>query len=147
VKPLALSFSASCYGEPATFGDYIRKARLEKEMKQMDVARAATRLFQWGGIEDDVMKQKVECYKSEKQRLTGEKDRLQAELAKVAEIEVRQENLDVFCKMLRQRVPHFSPEGKRLALEALGVEILVDGNRASVSGDFLDRKHIVSTPL
>jgi transcriptional regulator with XRE-family HTH domain len=40
VKPLVLSFSASRYGEPATFGEFIRKARLEKGLKQADLAAA-----------------------------------------------------------------------------------------------------------
>ena len=40
MKPLVLSFSTSRYGEPSTFGEYIRKARFEKGLRQKDVARA-----------------------------------------------------------------------------------------------------------
>jgi len=40
VKPLVLSFSTSRYGEPTTFGEFIRKARLEKGLRQEDVAQA-----------------------------------------------------------------------------------------------------------
>ncbi len=39
VRPLVLSFSVSRH-PAATFGEYIRKARLEKGLKQDDVARA-----------------------------------------------------------------------------------------------------------
>ncbi len=39
VKPLVLSFSTSRYGEPTTFGDFIKKSRLEKGLKQAEVAR------------------------------------------------------------------------------------------------------------
>lgn len=38
VEPRGLSFSASRYGEPATFGEFIGKARLEKGLKQVEVA-------------------------------------------------------------------------------------------------------------
>ncbi len=38
MKPLVLSFSASRYDEPTTFGEYIRKARLEKGLKQRELA-------------------------------------------------------------------------------------------------------------
>jgi hypothetical protein len=40
VKPLVLSFSASRYGNPTTFGESIRKARFEKDLRQKDVAQA-----------------------------------------------------------------------------------------------------------
>jgi transcriptional regulator with XRE-family HTH domain len=40
VKPLVLSFSTSRHGEPTTFGDFIRKARLEKGLKQVEVSEA-----------------------------------------------------------------------------------------------------------
>lgn len=40
VKPLVLSFSASRYGNPTTFGEFIRKARLEKALKQWELAKA-----------------------------------------------------------------------------------------------------------
>lgn len=33
-----MSFSVSRYGEPATFGDFIKKARLEKGLKQSELA-------------------------------------------------------------------------------------------------------------
>ena len=39
MKPFVLSFSASRYPS-STFGEYIKKARLEKGLKQTDVARA-----------------------------------------------------------------------------------------------------------
>ena len=39
VKPLVLSFSVSRY-PCSTFGEYIKKARLEKDLKQTDVAKA-----------------------------------------------------------------------------------------------------------
>lgn len=39
MKPLVLSFSASRYLS-STFGQYIRKARLEKELRQVEVAKA-----------------------------------------------------------------------------------------------------------
>jgi transcriptional regulator with XRE-family HTH domain len=38
VKPLALSFSASRFGQRPTLGQFIRKARLETELSQRDVA-------------------------------------------------------------------------------------------------------------
>jgi len=38
VKPLVLSFSTSRH-PASTFGEYIRKARLEKGLRQRDVAR------------------------------------------------------------------------------------------------------------
>lgn len=42
VKPLVRLFSASRYGEPTTLGDFIRKARLEKGMKQAEVANSSS---------------------------------------------------------------------------------------------------------
>jgi ribosome-binding protein aMBF1 (putative translation factor) len=49
-KPLVLSFSASRYPD-ATFGEFIRKARLEKGLKQQDVAKAVgvdeTTIMNW----------------------------------------------------------------------------------------------------
>ncbi len=43
VQPLVLSFSTSPYGNPTTFGQFIRNARLEKELSQVDVAQPAER--------------------------------------------------------------------------------------------------------
>jgi len=131
-------------------GKNILKEKLEQvEAQLLSLKRRHdqdTRLFEWGGIEDDVMKQKIERWRSEKQRLTEEKNRIQAELDKVEELEIRWESIERFCQLLRQRIPAFTTEGKRLALEALGVEVLVDGSTVSVSGDFLDKRRIVSTP-
>ena len=39
MKPHAYSFSTSRYAEPNTFGQSIRKARLEKGMRQKDLAK------------------------------------------------------------------------------------------------------------
>lgn len=40
MKPHAYSFSTTRHPEPTTFGEYIRKARREKGLRQKDVARA-----------------------------------------------------------------------------------------------------------
>ena len=37
MKPLVLSFSTSHYGETTTFGEFTRKTRLEKGLRQKDV--------------------------------------------------------------------------------------------------------------
>ena len=39
VRPHAYSFIASRYPEPTSFGEYIKKARLEKGLRQKDVAQ------------------------------------------------------------------------------------------------------------
>ena len=41
VKPPVWSFSTSRYGEPTTFGEFVRKARREKGLRQRDLAKAA----------------------------------------------------------------------------------------------------------
>lgn len=52
VKLLVLSFSASRYGEPTTFGQFIKKAGLGKGLKQVEVARVEgvdeMTLVNWG---------------------------------------------------------------------------------------------------
>lgn len=39
VKPFVLSFSTSRHGEPVTFGNFIKRARLAKGLKQAGVVR------------------------------------------------------------------------------------------------------------
>ena len=43
VKPFVLSFSTSHYGQPFTFGAFIRRASLEKGLRQKDLAEAVGR--------------------------------------------------------------------------------------------------------
>jgi len=63
VKPLVLSFSASRYGELITLGDFIKKARLEKGLKQAEVARVVwvdeMTIVNWGEVCDAPMRNRA----------------------------------------------------------------------------------------
>jgi site-specific DNA recombinase len=102
-------------------------------------------LFEWGGIENAEMKRKVNQWRADKERYAREKADLEAELAKVHEIEVCWEKVEEFCKMLRQHQgSDLTDKEKRLALEGLGVEVLVDGDEVVVTGQFMEKVSMAS---
>ena len=54
------------------------------------------------------------------------------EQAKQAEVDV--EAIERFCELVRQNLGDFTFEDKRLALEALQIKVLVDGNNINIEG-------------
>lgn len=133
--------------------DLSQKAIIEDKLEQINARlqsaekryKADVRLFEWGGIEGGDMKKKVDQWKADKDKYAREKVELEAELAKVHDAEVRWEKIEEFCELVRQEGLEVSDRGKRLALEGLGIEILVDGNEVSVIGKFADKPSVAST--
>ena len=72
--------------------------------------------------------------KTERQRLLDEKSRIESTLAKTHEIEEQRQGIEKFCELVKQKLCLFSIEEKRLALEALRIRVLVDGETVFISG-------------
>jgi len=129
------------------------KSFLEEELGQVNrrlkaLDREQDQLLQWalkGFPEESVIREneKINRQRADLKQRRGE---LETKIKQAREAEVDIEGIERFCALVKQNLRDFTFEDKRLALEALQIEIWVDGDTINVLGSIpIIEGDIVST--
>ena len=130
------------------------KSFLEEELGQINrrlkaLDREQDQLLQWalkGFPEESVIR---ENEKTNRQRadLKQRRAELEIKINQAGKAEVDIEGIKRFCELMRGNLSEFTFDDKRLALEALQIEVWVDGDKVTVLGSIpIMEGDIVSTP-
>ncbi len=111
--------------------------------------RQQKNFLQWAlkGFPEDTVVKENERINQERSALKDRKVELQKRIQEVKDHEIDVEGIEQFCKQARQNLVDFTYDDKRLSLEALQVEVLIDNNTISIRGAIpISLDDIVSTP-
>lgn len=98
--------------------------------KRMDnLARAATL-----GLPEDSFKRELGGLNREKAELEQEKAELGQKVTQAVQVDVEKDGIVRFCELARQNLKALSFEEKRSTLDALRVQVLVDGDDLAIAG-------------
>ena len=120
---------------------------LKQKLDQIDIQlkhlkkreQRVYRIYEFGGDEDLLIRD-MTSIRTERQRLLDEKSQIESTLSKAHEIEEQRQGIEKFCELVKQKLSVFSIEEKRLALEALRIRVLVDGETVFISGSIPSTK-------
>lgn len=118
------------------------KAGIEDEITLVDrnlerIGKAVhrlVRLYEMGEIDDDYILRENAKLKQDKQRLIERKNTLSGKLRTQAITEYQLSAIKDYCERVSKNIENLSFEDKRLALEALGIEVIVKDDGISVHG-------------
>lgn len=106
-----------------------------KKVKALD--KEQTQLLQWAvenGFPEALVKAENQRLNDLREALNKEKTELEIRLAACHDAEINRPSTEGFINILRQKVTDLDYEGKRLALQALNIRILVDGSNIEITG-------------
>jgi len=129
------------------------KSFLEEELGQVNrrlkaLDREQEQLLQWAlkGFPEESVIRENEKINQQRADLKQRRTELETKINQAREAEVNIEGIERFCGLVRQNLKDFTFEDKRLALEALQIEIWVDGDAITVLGSIpIIEGDIVST--
>ncbi|MFC1934881.1 recombinase family protein [Chloroflexota bacterium] len=126
---------------------YIRELA-DIEERLVDLDRQQRELLQWAlrGFPEDAITKENERINQYRETLKSRKAQLEASIAEINRNELDLTRAGHFCALARENLANFTYTDKRLALEALQIEVLVDGQDISITGA-VPLCEIVSTPL
>jgi len=109
--------------------------RIEREIRACrDWEKRMVRLYGFGEIDEDYIRQETQRSKMKRESLEQEQDRLQKQKESLASLDVSEEKIKNFCKNLEHRLNNLNKEEKRLALEALDIKVLAWPDRLELQG-------------
>jgi site-specific DNA recombinase len=114
---------------------------LKQRLEQLDIQlkhlkkreQRVYRIYEYCGDEPLLVKD-MASIKTERQRLLDEKSQIESTLSKAHEIEQQRQGIEIFCDLVKSKLSLFTIEEKRRVLEALNIQITVDGENVIVSG-------------
>ena len=114
---------------------------LETELKQVErqlraVDRDQHQLLQWAlkGFPESQIEAENTKYNKARERLTAQKTELERRIKASHEAAVNVPNLERFLEDIQKRLPGLDFEGKRLALDMLGITVWLDNDSVEVTG-------------
>ncbi len=108
--------------------------RVERQLKAVD--REQHQLLQWA-LKDfpaDQVEAENKRLNKAKETLKAQKTELEARLKASQEADINVPNLERFIEDMQKRLPELDFEGKRLALDMLGITVYLDGQSVEVTG-------------
>ena len=108
--------------------------RLERKLKAAE--REQHQLLQWAlkGFPESQVEAENKRINKAKETLKAQKAELDAQLKASQEAVINVPNLERFIKDMQDKLPVLDFEGKRLALDMLGITIYLDGENAEIAG-------------
>jgi site-specific DNA recombinase len=126
---------------------------LENELKQVErqlkaIDREQHQLLQWALKDFPADQVEVENRRLNKAKeiLKAQKSELEAQLKASQNAVINVPNLERFIEDMQKRLPELDFEGKRLALDMLGITVWLDGENVEVTGTIDPESVIVPTP-
>ncbi len=121
--------------------------QVERQLKAID--RDQRQLLQWAlkGFPEDQVISENKRFNKTRESLTAQKAELEAQLMASQEAIINVPNLERFIEQIQDKLPTLDFEGKRLALDMLGITIWLDGDNVEVTGTIDPDSVIVSTSI
>ncbi len=118
-----------------------QETRLAKELQQIDnrlrvLDRDQEGLLQWAlrGFPEETVVKENEKINRERSRLKDRRSDLEKLLVEAKQHQFEIDDIERCCELIRNNMKHCTYEEMRLVLEALQLEIWVDGNEVSLNG-------------
>lgn len=108
--------------------------RIERQFKAID--REQHQLLQWA-LKDfpaDQVEAENKRLNKAKETLKAQKAELEAQLKASQDAVINVPKLEGFIRDIQDKLPHLDFEGKRLALDMLGITVWIDGENVEVTG-------------
>lgn len=108
--------------------------RIDRQFKAVD--REQRQLLQWAlkGFPENQIISENERLNKAKETLKAQKSELEAQLKASQDVVINVPNLERFVEDMQKRLPELDFEGKRLALDMLGITVWLDGESVEVTG-------------
>jgi chromosome segregation ATPase len=119
--------------------------QIERQYKAVD--REQHQLLQWA-LKDfpaDQVEAENRRLNKVKETLTAQKADLKAQLRASQDASINISKLEAFIEQMQNRLPTLDFEGKRLALDMLGITVWLDGQTVEVTGTVDPENAIVTT--
>ena len=118
---------------------------LDKRIQSLQNREARlVRLYTFGEF-DDALRIEKQAIDAERRRLEEEKCQLERRIEVHNQCTASIEGIQQFCGLVSYNIRQFSFGEKRLALEALQIEVWIDGDEATIEDAVpVDERHIVS---
>ena len=91
------------------------------------------RIFEFGG-DEALLVADMASIKTERQRLLDEQKHIEAQLTTAVDFQARHQGIERFCELIKGKLSTLSFKDKRLVLEALNIQVSIDGENAKVTG-------------
>ncbi|MFC2122116.1 recombinase family protein [Bacteroidota bacterium] len=113
----------------------------EDEFTQIDrrlteIDRDQQQLLQWAvkGFPEETVVKENEKMNEHRNQLLVRKDELKGKIEHIRQTDIDTTSIEKFCQIARGNLKDFTFENKRLALDMLQVQVVVDGDEISLSG-------------
>ena len=116
--------------------DFLEQEILQVTRRLKSLDREQGQLLQWAlkGFPEDAITKENEKINQARVELQKQKAELESRIDQERQYGIDAEAIGQFCKSVGQNLDSFTYEDKRMALEALQIKILVDGNALSMTG-------------
>ena len=117
---------------------------VDRQLKSVD--REQHQLLQWAlkGFPESQVEAENKRLNKAKETLQAQKNQLETQIEASRDAVVNVPNLERFIKDIQDKLPNLDLEGKRLALDMLGITVWVDGESVEVTG-VIDTEGVVVT--
>ncbi len=110
-------------------------ARLKQEIKRCKEQESRlVRLYQFGEIDDDLIKEQSAPLKLRREGYESELEKLTSQQSTMAELEHMEGRAEEYCRRMRRNLDSFGFEDKRTALKALRIKAVVTATEVQVKG-------------
>ena len=108
--------------------------RVERQLRAVD--REQHQLLQWAlkGFPESQVEAENKRLNKARETLTAQKACLEAQLKASQDAAINVPNLERFIEAMQDKLPNLDFEGKRLALDMLGITVWLDGENVEVTG-------------
>ena len=108
--------------------------QVKRRLKALD--REQDQLLQWAlkGFPEESIIRENEKINGQRADLKQRRGDLETKIKQTREAEVDIEGIERFCALVKQNLRDFTFEDKRLALEALQVEVRIDSKKVTIKG-------------
>ncbi|MFC1910598.1 hypothetical protein ACFLXC_04865 [Chloroflexota bacterium] len=128
--------------------DSIEEELTDVLKRLLELDREQERLLQWAlkGFPDKTVINENDKINRTRLDLQKRKAQLEKNIEDTKRNEFDLEGIEKFCRLASENLEHFSYEDKRLALEALKIKVVIDGDKITVHGAIpIIQSDIVST--
>ena len=117
--------------------------QIERQIKATD--RKQCQLLQWAlkDFPENLVEAENKQLNKEKETLKAQKTELESQLKTSQDAAINVPNLESFIKNIQDKLPNLDYEGKRLALDMLGITVWLDGENIEITGTIEPEKEVL----
>jgi len=120
--------------------------QIERQLKAAD--REQHQLLQWAlkGFPESQVEAENKRLNKARETLAAQKAELEAQLKASQDASINLPQLEAFIEAIQDKLPTLDLEGKRLALDMLGITVWLDGENVEVTGTIDPEQNGVTLP-